>query len=41
MDCAVKIMEPCSADSLPRVLKEAEVMMQLNHVNVVRAFQCR
>lgn len=38
-DVAVKIIS-CTADELPKVLKEAEVMMQLNHPNIVRAFQC-
>jgi hypothetical protein len=40
MDVAVKIMDPCSPDKLPRVLKEAEVMMGLSHQNVVQAYQC-
>lgn len=36
-DVAIKIMS-CTADELPKMLKEAEVMMQLNHPNIVRAF---
>ena len=40
MDVAVKIMDPCNPDTLPRVLKEAEVMMTLEHQNVVKAYQC-
>lgn len=36
-DVAVKIMS-CNRDELPKMLKEAEVMMQLNHLNIVRAF---
>lgn len=34
---AIKIMS-CTPDELPKVLKEAEVMMQLDHPNIVRAF---
>jgi hypothetical protein len=40
MDVAVKIIDPCNPDTLPRVLKEAEVMMTLDHRNVVKAYQC-
>lgn len=40
MDVAVKIMDSCTAETLPRVLKEAEVMMGLEHHNIVKAFQC-
>ncbi|KAF6251427.1 kinase-like domain-containing protein [Scenedesmus sp. NREL 46B-D3] len=36
-DVAVKIMS-CTRADLAKVLKEAEVMMQLNHHNIVRAF---
>ena len=39
-DVAVKIIDPCNPDTLPRVLKEAEVMMTLDHRNVVKAYQC-
>jgi serine/threonine protein kinase len=35
----VKIIS-CTPDELPKVLKEAEVMMQLHHPNIVRAYQC-
>uniref|UniRef100_A0A383VBX5 Protein kinase domain-containing protein n=1 Tax=Tetradesmus obliquus TaxID=3088 RepID=A0A383VBX5_TETOB len=38
-DVAVKIIS-CTPDELPKVLKEAEVMMQLHHPNIVRAYQC-
>uniref|UniRef100_A0A383WP55 Protein kinase domain-containing protein n=1 Tax=Tetradesmus obliquus TaxID=3088 RepID=A0A383WP55_TETOB len=37
-DVAIKIMS-CTRAELGRVLREAEVMMQLNHPNIVRAFQ--
>lgn len=40
MDVAVKIMDPCTPSTLPRVLKEAEVMMNLTHPNIVQAYQC-
>lgn len=40
MDVAVKIIDPCIPATLPRVLKEAEVMMGLDHPNVVKAYQC-
>jgi hypothetical protein len=40
MDVAVKILDACTAETLPRVLKEAEVMMGLEHQNIVKAFQC-
>lgn len=36
-DVAIKIMS-CTRAELPKVLREAEVMMQLNHPNIVRAF---
>eukprot|EP00775_Hariotina_reticulata_P005704 gene5704-5944_t len=39
IDVAVKIIS-CTPDELPKVLKEAEVMMQLHHPNVLRAYQC-
>ncbi|KAF6260605.1 hypothetical protein COO60DRAFT_1700220 [Scenedesmus sp. NREL 46B-D3] len=38
-DVAVKIIS-CTPDELTKVLKEAEVMMQLHHPNIVRAHQC-
>jgi hypothetical protein len=40
MDVAVKILDSCTAETLPKVLKEAEVMMGLEHENIVKAFQC-
>lgn len=40
MDVAVKVMDPCTPETLPRVLKEAEVMMGLKHQNIVTAYQC-
>lgn len=37
-DVAIKIVTVRSPEELPRVLREAEVMMQLDHPNIVRAF---
>jgi serine/threonine protein kinase len=37
-DVAIKIINVRSPDELPKVLREAEVMMQLSHHNIVRAF---
>jgi hypothetical protein len=37
-DVAVKIITVRTPEELPKVLHEAEVMMQLDHPNVVRAF---
>jgi serine/threonine protein kinase len=37
-DVAIKIITVRTPEELPKVLREAEVMMQLDHTNVVRAF---
>jgi serine/threonine protein kinase len=37
-DVAIKIVTVRAPEELPRVLREAEVMMQLDHPNIVRAF---
>jgi len=37
-DVAIKIISVRSPEELPRVLREAEVMLQLDHANIVRAF---
>lgn len=37
-DVAVKIITVRTPEELPKVLHEAEVMMQLDHPNIVRAF---
>jgi hypothetical protein len=38
-DVAIKVMT-CSHVELPRVLKEAEIMIGLEHDNIVRALHC-
>jgi hypothetical protein len=38
-DVAIKVMS-CSQAELPRVLKEAEIMIGLEHDNIVRALHC-
>jgi hypothetical protein len=38
-DVAIKVMS-CSHVELPRVLKEAEIMIGLEHENIVRALHC-
>jgi hypothetical protein len=37
-DVAIKIITVRTPEELPKVLREAEVMMKLDHTNVVRAF---
>lgn len=37
-DVAIKIIVVRTPEELPKVLKEAEVMLQLDHPNIVRAF---
>lgn len=37
-DVAIKIITVRTPEELPKMLREAEVMMKLDHTNVVRAF---